>query len=40
MKVESMVLGAVATNCYFLINEETKETIVVDPADSPDVRFR
>ena len=37
MKVESMVLGAVATNCYFLINEETKETIVVDPADSPDV---
>ena len=33
MKIECMVLGAVATNCYFVINEETKETIVIDPAD-------
>lgn len=33
MRIESMTLGAVATNCYFLINEETRETIVVDPAD-------
>ncbi len=37
MKIESMVLGAVATNCYFAINEETKETIVIDPADRADV---
>lgn len=36
MKIESMVLGAVATNCYFVINEETKETIVIDPADRAD----
>lgn len=37
MKIECMVLGAVATNCYFVINEETKETIVIDPADRADV---
>ena len=33
LKIEWMTLGAVATNCYFLINDKTKETIVVDPAD-------
>ena len=37
MKIECMVLGAVATNCDFVINEETKETIVIDPADRADV---
>lgn len=37
MKIEHMVLGAVATNCYLVINEETKEAIVVDPADRADV---
>ena len=36
VKIESMVLGAVATNCYFVINEETKEAIVIDPADRAD----
>ena len=36
LKVEQMTLGAVATNCYFLIHEETKETILVDPADHAD----
>lgn len=36
MRIESMTLGAVATNCYFLINEETKETILMDPADRAD----
>lgn len=37
MKVESMVLGAVATNCYFAVNEETREAVVIDPADRADV---
>ena len=33
-ELQSMVLGMVGTNCYFLINKETKETVIFDPADS------
>lgn len=40
MKVERMVLGQIQTNCYFAINEVTKETIVIDPADRPDLVLR
>ena len=35
MKIESLVLGMVQTNCYLLINRSTSECIIVDPADSP-----
>lgn len=35
MKVENMVLGMVQTNCYLLSNRQTKECIIVDPADLP-----
>ncbi|MDD3222651.1 MAG: MBL fold metallo-hydrolase [Clostridia bacterium] len=31
--IKMMVLGPVETNCYFLINEDTKEVLVIDPAD-------
>lgn len=34
MKVEQYCVGQVATNCYFAINEETKEMLVIDPGDS------
>ena len=34
LRIESYVLGPVSTNCYFLINEETKQVILVDPADN------
>ena len=37
MKVETYELGPVMTNCYFTINEDTKETIIVDPADRADI---
>lgn len=35
MKVEKFVTGIISTNCYLVINEETKQTVVVDPADCP-----
>ncbi len=34
MKIEQYCVGQVGTNCYFAINEETKEVLVVDPGDS------
>lgn len=38
MKLQTLNLGSIRTNCYFIINEETKETIIVDPAaDLPKV---
>ena len=36
LEIQSKVLGSVFTNCYFLMNKETKEMIIVDPADSPE----
>ena len=36
MKIEKFVLGSMGTNCYLLINEETKELVMVDPATCPD----
>lgn len=36
MKIERFVLGSLATNSYLIINEETKEVMIVDPATCPD----
>lgn len=36
MKIERFVLGNLATNCYLVENEETKELVIVDPATCPD----
>ncbi|MBP3462765.1 MAG: MBL fold metallo-hydrolase [Tyzzerella sp.] len=36
MKIEKFVLGSMVTNCYLLINEETKELVIIDPATCPD----
>lgn len=35
-RLEYMVLGSVMTNCYFLMNEASKEMILFDPADRAD----
>lgn len=33
IKVESHIVSDFGTNCYFIINEQTKEMLVVDPGD-------
>lgn len=35
LKIDSYVVGPVQTNCYFAVNTETKELLVIDPGDSP-----
>ena len=32
MKIEKFVLGALQTNSYLILNEDTKEVVIVDPA--------
>lgn len=40
LKVEQLVLGPVSTNCYFALNQETKELLIIDPADQPELIFQ
>ena len=35
LKINQYVVGPEQTNCYFAINEETKERLVIDPGESP-----
>ena len=37
IRIERAVLGQVSTNCYQVMNEQTGEMIVVDPADRADL---
>ena len=34
LQIEHYVVGPIQTNCYFIINKETKELLVVDPGAS------
>ena len=36
-QVKQMLLGALRTNCYLMIRQDTKETLIVDPADGAEV---
>ena len=31
LKIQQYVVGSVSTNCYFAVNEDTKEVLIVDP---------
>ena len=33
MKVECLTVGMVGTNCYLVMNEDTKELLILDPGD-------
>ena len=35
MKIERILTGILSTNCYVVSNEETKEAVIIDPADFP-----
>ena len=37
LKVNQYVVGPVSTNCYFAVNQESKEAIVIDPGASAEV---
>lgn len=34
MKIETLVLGQLQTNCYLVYDEKAKEGVIIDPADS------
>jgi len=36
LKVAKLQLGPIATNCYFVTDEETDQTAVIDPGDWPE----
>ncbi len=36
MKIDCFVLGMMETNCYLVSNEDTKEAVLIDPAECPD----
>ena len=36
LKYEKLILGELETNCYIVWDEETKEAVVIDPADAAD----
>lgn len=40
VKVDYKTLGMISTNCYFIVNEDTKETVIVDPADNSNAIIR
>jgi len=33
IKIEQYVVGSVGTNCYFIVNQETNEVLMIDPGD-------
>lgn len=40
MKIEKLVVGQLATNCYLVWDEKTNEVIIIDPGDDGDYIIR
>lgn len=40
LRVETLALGAMGTNCYLVMEEDTRELLVIDPGDWPDQAVR
>ena len=40
IEITKKVLGICATNCYTVVDTETKEALIIDPADRADVLIR
>ncbi len=36
LRIETLTLGAMGTNCYLVMEEETRELLVIDPGDWPE----
>jgi glyoxylase-like metal-dependent hydrolase (beta-lactamase superfamily II) len=36
MVIKELVVGPLESNCYLIVDEHTKETLVIDPGDEPD----
>lgn len=36
MIIKTIKVGELKTNCYIVASEDTKETVIIDPADEPD----
>ena len=36
MELQKSILGPVCTNCYFIMNKDTRELLLVDPAAEAD----
>ena len=34
LSIQTYVVGPVQTNCYFAINDDTKEVLIIDPGAS------
>ena len=37
MRIETCVVGVMSANCYLLINDKLKETVIIDPGDQADI---
>ncbi len=36
LSIQTLVVGELSTNCYFITDPSTHETLVIDPADAPE----